>query len=229
MRTDGRHRYPNRVLDTRFVLRPLKSRKSLYYASRERYGVSPSKMCLRCAPWQEFREFHFEILPWLKERTISRNYPLRESTKTFVKVLRNFPLSKPQNRANRRRKGPLRREIRQLARSHGLTCPWPPQYYRLHTPYASSFVFMHDNFLFSPVFFSCEIFSAAKCGARAEKSTMSRLRVAHLPEFHAKFLKFPLDGCESAKSNSPLQRAKFLPGPRHARATTSRRGIPCPT
>ena len=113
---------------------------------------------LTSRPWQEFREFHFEILPWLKERTISRNYPLRESTKTFVKVLRNFPLSKPQNRANRRRKGPLRREIRQLARSHGLTCPWPPQYYRLHTPYASSFVFMHDNFLFSPVFFRARFF-----------------------------------------------------------------------
>ena len=109
-------------------------------------------------PWQEFREFHFEILPWPDLCTISRNYPLRESTKTFVKVLRNFPLSKPQNRANRRRKGPLRREIRQLARSHGLTCPWPPQYYRLHTPYASSFVFMHDNFLFSPVFFRARFF-----------------------------------------------------------------------
>ena len=120
-----------------------------------------------CRPWQEFREFPFEILPWLKERTISRNYPLRESTKTFVKVVRNFPLSKPQNRANRRRKGPLRREIRQLARSHGLTCPWPPQYYRLHTPYASSFVFMHDNFLFSPVFFVRDFFCRKmRCAGR---------------------------------------------------------------
>ena len=106
-------------------------------------------------PRPEFREFHFEILPWLKERTISRNYPLRESTKTFVKVLRNFPLSKPQNRANRRRKGPLRREIRQLARSHGLTCPWPP-----HTTVSTHHMLrpMHDIFLFSPVFFVRDFF-----------------------------------------------------------------------
>jgi hypothetical protein len=70
------------------------------------------------------------------------------------------------------------------------------------------------RFSFSARFFcAVQIFSAAKCGARAKKSTMSRLRVAHLPEFHAEFSKFPLDGCESAKSNSPLQRAKFLQGP----------------
>ena len=185
----------------------------MHYALACMLHIEHSSQACAARPEPEFREFHFEILPWLKERTISRNYPLRESTKTFVKVLRNFPLSKPQNRANRRRKGPLRREIRQLARSHGLTCPWPPQYYRLHTPYASSFVFMHDNFLFSPVFFRARFF--------LPQNSVSSRKVHHEPASSCSptrisreiFAKFPLDGCESAKSNSPLQRAKFLPGP----------------
>jgi hypothetical protein len=68
---------------------------------------------------------------------------------------------------------------------------------------------MHHIFLFSPVFF-VRHFLCRKMRCAGQKvhhepaSSCSPTRISR-----GIFAKFPLDGCERAKANSPLQRAKF--------------------